>query len=109
MALLSATVSQVSVPAGATATGAGGALDNGASKYNHTMIITVSNATFTSGTVTLQISQDNVNWFSVATPPTLTTNAVFTQTVNVVAQFVRANVTAAIVGGATVGVTVASA
>lgn len=106
---LDGTSSQQSIPAGTTATGAGIVLDNGQTKAFHTMIITVSNATFTSGTVTLQVSQDNANWFSVATPPTLTTNAVFTQTTNVAAQFVRANVTAAIVGGATVAVTVASA
>jgi hypothetical protein len=101
--------SQVSVPAGSTAQAAGGTLDNGGTRATHSMIITVSNATFTSGTVTLQISQDNVNWLSVASPPTLTTNAVFSQTVTAAAQFVRANITAAIVGGASVGVTVASA
>jgi hypothetical protein len=73
------------------------------------MIVTVSSGTFTSGTVTLQVSQDNTNWFSVASPPTLSTNAVFSQSVSMPAQYVRANVTAAIVGGCTVGVTVSSA
>lgn len=111
MAGLAGTSAQVSIPAGSTANPTAGpiSLDNGQSKAFHTMVVTVSNATFTSGTVTLQISHDNANWFSVATPPTLTTNAVFSQTVNAAAQFVRANVTAAIVGGATVTATVASA
>lgn len=111
MAGLAGTVPQASIPAGSTANPTGGpiSLDNGQSKAFHTMVITVSTGTFTSGTVTLQYSHDNVNWISVATPPTLSSNGTFAQTVNAVAQFVRANITAAIVGGCTVGVTVASA
>jgi hypothetical protein len=40
----------------------------------------------------------NTEGLSVASPPTLTTNAVFSQSVTMAAQYVRANVTAAIVG-----------
>ena len=110
MTLVSASVATQTIPSGSTATGVVPVvLDNGASKANHTMIVTVSSGTFTSGTVTLQLSQDGTNWFSVASPPTLTTNAVFEQSVVKVAQFARASITAAIVGGCTVGVTVASA
>lgn len=110
MAQVNQTVMVQSIPAGSTATTTpAGVLDNGASKAFHTMVVTVSNAVFTSGTVTLQFSHDGTNWVSVGTPPTLATNATFTQTTNVAAQYVRALITAAIVGGATVGVTVASA
>lgn len=105
------TVGQVTIPPGSTANPTAGpiTLDNGQSHANHTMVVTVSSGTFTSGTVTLQYSHDNVNWISVATPPTLASNGTFAQTVNAAAQFVRASITAAIVGGCTVGVTVASA
>lgn len=99
-----------SIPSGSTATTVVPVvLDNGGARANHTMVITVSTGTFTSGTVTLQYSHDNVNWVSVATPPTLASNGTFAQSATVAAQYIRASITAAIVGGCTVGVTVASA
>lgn len=109
MAGLAGTVSQVSIPAGSTANPTNGpiSLDNGHSKAFHTMMVTVSSGV-SAGVVTLQLSHDNQNWFSVASPPALSASTVVSQTVNGVAQFARASITTGITGG-TVAATIASA
>ena len=89
-------------------TGAGTALDGLAVRANAVMVVT-SSAGVSAGSVALQGSLDNVNWFSLGSA--VTTSAASTTTPVVVtgayARYVRANVATAITGGtvtASVGV-----
>jgi len=95
-----------------SATGPGAVLDNTGVRNNHAMVV-VSGAGVSGGVVTLQGSQDNVNWF-VFTPTVLITvnaaNNVFpiaTATLTPV-RYLRANITTIISGG-TISAWVASA
>lgn len=88
---------------------AGNALDNIVARPNHSLFV-VSGAGVSAGVVTLQGSNDNVNWFN--TTATVTTNAASATFTAAVATFpyrwVRATITTGITGG-TVTATVASA
>lgn len=108
MTLFSATSPQQSIlNGGAVANGL--ALDNGASKANHSLVV-VTGAGVSAGVVTLQGSNDGSNWFSTAS--TVTTNAAnATFAVGLAAfpfQWVRAAITTIITGG-TITAIVASA
>ena len=109
MALVSATSPLVSLTAQSATTAVPAALDNGAAKANHSLFV-VSGTGVSAGVVTLQGSNDGVNWFSTAT--TVTTNAASTAfaagLANFPFQYVRAAITTTITGG-TVTATVASA
>jgi len=56
----------VSLPAGSAAVQAGAALDNGAPKANHSLLV-IPAGTPTAGTVALQVSHDAANWATAAT------------------------------------------
>lgn len=87
----------------------GATLDNVQAHPQHSLFV-VSSAGVSAGVVTLQVSNDGVNWFSTAS--TVTTNAASTAFVATLAnspfQFVRAKITTGITGG-TVSAYVASA
>lgn len=97
-------------------TGAGTVLDNTGVRNNHSMIV-VSGAGVSAGTVLLEGSQDNVNWFNLLGAGIVSTNAantifgplvpVTTATLTPV-RFLRARVSVAITGG-TISAWVASA
>jgi hypothetical protein len=96
-----------SIPAGSTATSTVPVvLDNGEPRSVHTAVCTAAAST-TGGVVTLEISQDGVNWFKTAMA-TLTAAGVTTTTVTAAARFVQAVITTTVTGGS-VGVTVHSA
>lgn len=98
-----------SVPAGTSSSFTGSVLDNGAARAFHGIIV-VTSAGVSAGTVVLEVSHDNVNWFTTAASVSTTSaNAVLSATVvNFPAQYVRARVSVGITGG-TVTATVASA
>jgi hypothetical protein len=93
-------------------------LDNTGVRNNHSMVVIVS-AGFSTGVVTLQGSQDNVNWFTlviasntgtspaVAPPLTASNSFIYTATLTPV-RYLRAAITTVIVGG-TISAYVASA
>jgi hypothetical protein len=96
-----------SIPAGSTATTTTPvALDNGLPRSVHTAVCTAASGT-TGGIVTLEVSQDGVNWFKTAMA-TLTAAGVTVTTVNGAYRFVQAAITTTVTGGS-VGVTVHSA
>lgn len=108
MALFSSSTDVQSITSqGGTFTGA--VLDNGSSKAFHTIIVTTG-VGVSAGTVVLEISHDNVNWFTTAASvSTASASAVLSATVvNAAAQYVRARISVAITGG-TISATVASA
>lgn len=108
MALASSSQSQLSL-SGVSGTGAGTVLDNDSSKAVHGIIV-VTGTGVSAGTVVLQVSHDNVNWFTTAASvSTASASAVLSATaVTFPARYVRANVTVGITGG-TISATVASA
>lgn len=108
MTLMSWSAPQQSVPAGTSGTFTGSTLDNGAARATHAMVITLA-GTISAGTFQLQGSLDGQNWFPLgsATSPTSTLVTQVAVT-GAPAQFVRAQVTVALVGS-TAGVMVASA
>jgi len=96
-----------SIPAGSTAVATGGVCDNGVARTVHTAICT-STAGISAGAFNLQVSQDNVNWFSVGAPQTVVANSVQVLTYTGGAfQYLRAAITTTVVGG-TIGITVTS-
>lgn len=99
--MANSTVSKVLT--GASALNAVGQNDYSNAPRTHTLTV-VAGAGVSAGAVTLELSQDGVNWFQPTTTPAvpLTTAApgVFFATVaDVVAQYARARVSTAIVGG----------
>lgn len=96
-----------SLPAGSAAAGAGAVLDNGIPRSTHSLIVTAAGAP-TAGAVSLQVSNDGVNWATVATTAAINAAGSYSANVgNFPARYVRAAVTTAITGG-TVLATVAS-
>lgn len=84
----------------ASATGAGTALDGIVARATQVMVVTTS-AGVSAGSVQLQGSLDNVNWYplgSAVTTSAASTTSVVTVT-NSLARFVRANVATVITGG----------
>lgn len=84
----------------ASSTGAGTTVDFGAAKQCITIVVT-SGAGVSGGVVTLQLSQDNANWYNhTGTITTSTASTVFSVSVTGVAfRYARANITTAITGG----------
>jgi hypothetical protein len=116
MTLVVATTPLLSLNAQSATTAVPNVLDNGAVKLNHTAFI-IAGAGVSAGAVTLQVSNDNVNWTLTAANfvPTLTgasvalaAPGVYGVTFSYPAQYVRASITTTITGG-TVTVYVASA
>jgi hypothetical protein len=100
----------LTVLSGVSTTGAGNlVLDNGCSKACHSLIVTTG-ASVTAGTVKLELSHDNTNWFTTSVSLSTTAqNTVYAgQVADTPAQYVRANITSGITGG-TVTASVASA
>jgi hypothetical protein len=109
MTIVTGGVPQQSLLNQSATTAVGGVLDNGAARANHSLFV-VSGAGVSAGVVTLQGSNDGVNWFSTAATVT-TAAASSTFAVGLTAfpfQFVRAAITTIITGG-TITATVASA
>jgi hypothetical protein len=108
MTLLSAS-SPVTSLFGASAVAPGTVLDNGAPKQAHSLQV-ITSAGVSAGVVALQVSNDNLNWFT--TTASITTSAASTVSVATLAdtpfQYVRANISTIITGG-TVTAIVASA
>lgn len=86
-------------------------LDAGVGHAYHTLIVTGSAGTFTTGTIVIELSDDGTNWFGPAsnsiTPAASTVSSV---TVGpIVAQMARARISVAITGGGVATASVASA
>jgi hypothetical protein len=83
-----------------SATGPGTALDGLCVRTNAVMAVTIS-AGVSAGSVQLQGSLDNQNWFSLGSAVSTTTASTTTAVTvtNALARFVRANVATAITGG----------
>jgi hypothetical protein len=82
-----------------SATGGGTALDGGVVRQNAVMVVTASAGT-TAGSVQLQGSLDNTNWYSLGSAVSTTTAATTQVTVTTAfSRYVRANVATAISGG----------
>ena len=91
----------VHVLAAASALNTAGVRDNGVAATYHTLFV-VAGTGVSGGVVTLEISQDNVNWAGVPTPVTVTTSAPGTSIAVTVAcpvQYLRAGISTAITGG----------
>lgn len=80
-----------------SATGAGTVADFGSAKQSITIAVTAS-AGVSAGVVSLEVSQDNTNWFSTA-GGALTAPGVTSTTVNGAWRYARGNVTTTITGG----------
>ena len=95
-----------------TSTGATGVvLDNVNARAHHSLFMVTSALGVTGGVATLELSNDNVNWFDTTTTVTATApaTAYFAALANSPAQYVRAKLTTGVVGTGTVSVYVASA
>jgi len=91
----------VHVLSAASALNTAGGRDNGVAATYHTLFV-VAGAGVSAGVVTLEVSQDNVNWTGVPTPVTVTTSAPGTSIAVTVAcpvQYARARISTAITGG----------
>lgn len=80
-----------------SATGAGTVADFGSGKQNVTIAVTAS-AGVSAGVVSLEVSQDNTNWFATA-GGALTAPGVTSTTVTGAWRYARGNVTTTITGG----------
>lgn len=80
--------------------------DDGGMRAHHTLVVTTS-AGVSAGTVVLQLSQDNVNWFTGVTISTSTANNVYAVDVTGAFRYSRAAITTSITGG-TITATIAS-
>lgn len=82
-----------------SAAGAGTVADFGAAKANISLVVIASSGS-TAGTVALQVSQDNTNWYQHITTISTTAPGVYqTSTNNLAFRYARANITSLIVGG----------
>lgn len=102
--------STVSLPAGSSAVSNGSSIDGLVCHGTHVLTV-VAGAGVTSGVVTLQVSPDNVNWYTPAgfTAVTLTTNGTTSSALTgTPAQFLRAAITT-VIGGGTIAAYVGSA
>jgi hypothetical protein len=83
----------------ATATGPGTVADFGSAKSNITLVV-VGNAGITAGTVALEVSQDNANWYQHTTTAAFTAAGVKQLTLSSSAfRYARANITVGATGG----------
>ena len=93
----------VKVLTGASALNAAGQTDYSGAPRIHTLKV-VAGAGVSAGAVTLELSDDGVNWFQPTTTPTvpLTTAApgtFYATAVDIVTQYARARISTAITGG----------
>lgn len=94
---MASTLAQTSM-AGATAAGPGSTVDFLTAKKTVTAVIVVS-ATLSEGVVTIEASQDNLNWIPLRTCPMTDMQSMAVPLSDVAFRYWRANLAVAAVGG----------